>query len=132
MVVTVRINQKSFRDTKGLIAQVRKMPPVVQKKVSRYMYTKIKGYYRYKQNTGALYRSVSKKGKIITIGNDQTVRRTGKNSPFNYAQAVEYGAPGNIFGGKARIAFNSIGRGLRALDKRMPKLVKESFREVEV
>ena len=131
MVVTVKINQKNIRDTKGLVAQLRRMPPVVQKKVSRYMYTKIKGYYRYKQNTGALYRSVSKKGKIITIGNNQTVRQTGKNSPFNYAQAVEYGAPGNIFGGKARIAFNSVGRGLRALNKRMPKLVKESFRDAE-
>ena len=132
MVVTVKINQRNIRETKDLVAQLKRMPPELQKEVSQYMYKKIKGYYRYKQDTGALYRSVSKKGKIITIGNNQTRRLTGKNSPFNYAAAVEYGAPRNIFGGKARIPFDSIGRSIRALDKRMPGLIKKSFRESKI
>jgi len=130
------VNQSNIRAFGQKIAELNRMPPKLQKEVSRYMYQKVKGYYRYKQSrfkdpfshsgpSGSLYRSVKKTNKRISIGDDNTIRTKGKNAPFQYALAVEEGAPRNVFGGKARIPFDSVGRSMRALNNRFPKLVKE-------
>tara|TARA_Y100000004_G_C8849720_1_gene384193 strand:- start:47 stop:466 length:420 start_codon:yes stop_codon:yes gene_type:complete len=136
MTFQIVVNQSNIRAFSQKIANLKRMSPKLQKEVSRYMYQKVKGYYRYKQSkfkdplshsgpSGSLYRSVKKTNKRISIGDDNTVRTKGKNSPFNYAVAVEKGAPTNIYGGKARIPFDAVGRSMRALNNRFPKLVKE-------